>query len=302
VTLCTGIALFGLCLPYPGVSSNALERMGWVVKVIDLKAARWTADLTLRSGSFSISAAVTGRAKASTSIYFEDASADHGILPLEVALRDGCTPLSNSPDRCFAANGSTPVEPCGAGFILFAESATVEEVGRERRSKCGSGTAPTPPVKIGSKKKGYPVASWCAGIAHGALCLPFPGIARSELERIGLSIQSDQESGNNWYLNRVFRSAESVVLISLKGDDDTLTSIYLRESAIKPTEGVIERSVGVFCQQPSAVSSQCKTPIGNAVVERCGKGVILFSSSTSLQSRQEQRHWLCDVFEQLPVQ
>ncbi len=302
MTLCTGIALFGLCLPYPGVSSNALERMGWNVKVIDLKSARWTADLTLRSGSFAISVAVTGRAEASTSLYFEDASADHGILPLEVALRDGCTPLSNSPGRCFTANGSTPPERCGAGFILFAEDATAEEVSRERRSKCGSGMAPTRPVKSGSKKKGHPVASWCSGIAHGALCFPFPGIEKSELERIGLSLQADQESGKSWYFNRVFRSSQSVVLMSLKGDGDTLTSIYLRDRAIKPTEGVIERSLGVFCQQNSAISSQCKTPIGDVVVEQCGKGVILFSSSTSLQSRQEQRHWLCDVFEQFPLQ
>lgn len=117
--LCTGLALLGLCFPLPGHSLESVERAGW--GVFDKDQPVWSASKSFSSGTYHVSALISGRGGAVVSLGVIEKREESVASPLEMLVERSCSGPGKA--RCVFNGVSVFRASCGWSTVFVATAA-----------------------------------------------------------------------------------------------------------------------------------------------------------------------------------
>jgi hypothetical protein len=116
MTLCTGLAILGLCIPLPGTTRAAIETAGWIVLEEPTSREEWLSSRSFSSDRYRLTVSIYGtQATARAVILKEQASGPARLTPLlETRCRKGDGAL-----LCRIGATSMGAFKCAGGWALF---------------------------------------------------------------------------------------------------------------------------------------------------------------------------------------
>lgn len=132
-TLCTGLAILGLCVPLPGESRARVEASGWTVLHEPSTPLEWGATSTLASNGYRLLVSMYGRGDRVLGVHLEELAADpeapvsmlgSNLSRLDLALSQLCP---RNQEACLQGKTAFKRVVCDGGWMLLAPS---ENTGR----------------------------------------------------------------------------------------------------------------------------------------------------------------------------
>lgn len=125
-SICTGLAVLGLCFPLPGQTLTALEEAGW--SVFDKDQPRWSASNNLGAGTYLVSALVAGAGGKVTEVLILEGpppTQDGYTSPLSKVLERACA--KGDPSVCRFGEIRVQRLSCAGGWAFLSLSAKIDD-------------------------------------------------------------------------------------------------------------------------------------------------------------------------------